>query len=82
MHLNKLTRGHRDSTQINKIINEMGNKIETRNPPHQKKSSDPTTKVYTQGSWKSVLNGQFSRQVSDWKLKSGSDKPSKQSHNA
>jgi hypothetical protein len=42
-----LTRGHRDSIQINKIRNEMYN---NRNRKF-KKSSDPTTKAYTPQNW-------------------------------
>jgi hypothetical protein len=43
--LAKLTRGHRDSIQINKIRNE-------RKQRKLKKKSDPFTKVYIQQNWK------------------------------
>jgi hypothetical protein len=39
--------GHRDSIQNNKIRNEKGD-ITTETEEIQKKSSDPTTKAYTQ----------------------------------
>ena len=42
-----LTRWHRDSIQINKIRNEMGD-ITTETEENKKKSSDPTTTAYTQ----------------------------------
>jgi hypothetical protein len=46
----RLTRGYRDSIQINKIRNEKGDmKTETE---EIKKKSDPTTKVYIQQNWK------------------------------
>jgi hypothetical protein len=41
-----ITRGHRDSIQINKIRNEKG--YITTETGNSKKSSDPTTKAYTQ----------------------------------
>jgi hypothetical protein len=49
--LARLTRGHRDSIQINKIRNEKGD-ITTETEEIKKKSSDPTTKAYTQHNWK------------------------------
>jgi DNA repair exonuclease SbcCD ATPase subunit len=49
--LARLTGGHRDSIQINKIRNEKGD-ITTETEEIQKKSSDPTTKAYTQQKWK------------------------------
>jgi hypothetical protein len=45
--LARLTRGHRDSIQINKIRNEKVDKTETEG----KKSAAPTTKAYTQQKW-------------------------------
>ena len=48
--LARLTRGHRDSIQINKIRNEKRNII-TENEEIKKKSY-PTTKSYTQHNWK------------------------------
>jgi hypothetical protein len=44
--LARLTTGYRDSIQINKIRNENGHS------KNSKKSSDPTTKAYTQQNWK------------------------------
>ena len=46
----RLTRGHKDSNQINKIRNEKGDI--TTDPEEIKKSSDPSTKTYTQHNWK------------------------------
>ena len=46
-----LTTGHRDSILINKIRNEKRD-ITTEFEEIQKKSSDPTTKGYTQQNWK------------------------------
>jgi hypothetical protein len=48
--LARQTKEHRDSIQINKIRNEKGD-IPTEAMEIQK-SSDPTTKVYTQLNWK------------------------------
>jgi hypothetical protein len=48
--LAKLTRGHRGSILINKIRNEKGDI--TTDPEEIQKSSDPTTKGYTQQNWK------------------------------
>ena len=45
--LARLSRGHTASIQINKIRNEKGD-ITTESEEIQKKSSDPTTKGYTQ----------------------------------
>jgi hypothetical protein len=45
-----LTRWHRDTIQINKIRNEMGDI--TTEIEEIKKSSDPTTKAYVQQNWK------------------------------
>ena len=49
--LARLTRGHRDSIQINKIRNEKGD-ITTETEEIKKNSSDPTTKAYIQQNWK------------------------------
>ena len=49
--LAKLSRGHRDSIQISKIRNEKGY-ITSDTEEIQKKSSDPTTRDYTQQNWK------------------------------
>jgi hypothetical protein len=48
--LGRLTKVHRISIQINKLRNEKGNN--NRNQGNKKKSSDPTTKAYTQQNWK------------------------------
>jgi hypothetical protein len=48
--LARLTRGHRDGIQINKIRNEKGY-ITTKTEGIKKKPSDPTTKAYTQHNW-------------------------------
>ena len=50
-HLAKLTRGHRDSIQINKIRNEKGD-ITTETEEIKKKSSDPMAKADIQQNWK------------------------------
>ena len=49
--LARLTREHRDSIQIYKIRNEKRDKT-TETEEFKKKSSDPTTKAYTQSNWK------------------------------
>ena len=48
--LARLTRGHRDSIQINKVRNEKGDR--TTDTEEIQKTSDPTTKAYTQQNWK------------------------------
>ena len=48
--LTRLTKGHRESIQINKIRNE--NEISQQKPRKFKKSSDPTTKTCTQHNWR------------------------------
>jgi hypothetical protein len=50
-HLTRLTRGHWDNILINKIRNKKGDKT-TQSEKFEKKSSDPTTKAYTQQNWK------------------------------
>jgi hypothetical protein len=50
--LAKQTRRHRDRTQTNKIRNEKGDIKTEIEEIKKKKSSDPTTKAYTQHSWK------------------------------
>ena len=49
--LARLTKGQRESIQINKIRNEKGD-ITTETEEIKKKSSDPTTKAYTQHNWR------------------------------
>ena len=53
-HLASLTRGHRNSILINKIRNEKVD-ITTESEEKKKKSSDPTTKAYTQQNWKTWI---------------------------
>jgi hypothetical protein len=48
--LARLTRGHRESILSNKIRNENGDI--TQNLRKSNKSSDPTTKAYSQQNWK------------------------------
>jgi hypothetical protein len=74
-----LTRGHRDSIQINKIRNEKGD-ITIEMEDIEKNPSDPTTKAYTQQNWKIWMKWTISRQITGTKVKSGSDKPYKHSH--
>jgi hypothetical protein len=78
--LSKLTRGHRDSIQINKIGNEKGD-ITTKTEEIKKKSPDPTTKAYTQQNWKIWMKWTIFLTDTGTKVKSGLDKPSKESHN-
>jgi len=80
-HLARLTRQQRENIKINKIRSEKRD-ITTENDEIQKKSLDPTTIAYIQQNWKIWMNGQFSRQIPGTKIKSASDKPSKQSHNS
>jgi hypothetical protein len=49
--LARLTKGHKDSIQINKIRNEEED-ITSETEEIQKKSSDCTAKAYTQQNWK------------------------------
>jgi hypothetical protein len=51
--LARLTTRHRDSILINKIRNETGDI--KQNLKKSKKSSDPTTKAYTQQNWKTWM---------------------------
>ena len=51
--LAKLTKGNRDSIQINKVRNEKGNITETEEIKKQKnKKTEPTTKACTLQNWK------------------------------
>ena len=50
--LARLTRGHKDSIQINKMRNEEGDIYNNGNCGNSKISSDPTTKTYIQQNWK------------------------------
>ena len=69
MHNQSLTetvsKGHKDSIQINKIRNEMGNV--TTETEEFKKSSDPITKPTLNTTGKSGENGQFPRQIPNTK---------------
>ena len=49
--LARLSKGYRDSIQINKLRNEKGD-ITTEIEAIQKKSLDPTAKSYTQHNWR------------------------------
>ena len=51
--LAKLTKGHRDNIQTNKIRNEVGD-ITTEIEEVKRKISDTTTKAYTQQNWKKI----------------------------
>jgi hypothetical protein len=77
--LARLTRGHRDSIQINKIRNGKGDITETEKI--QKINQILLQKPILNKTGKSGKNGQYSRQRPGTKVKSGSDKPFKQSHN-
>jgi hypothetical protein len=46
-HLNKITRGHKVSIQINKIRNEKGVITTDTEEIKKKKKADPTTKAYS-----------------------------------
>jgi hypothetical protein len=52
--LAKLTKGHRDSIQINKIRNRKGD-ITTQTEKIFLKKSELTIKVYTQQNWKILM---------------------------
>jgi hypothetical protein len=56
--LARLTRGHRDSVQINKI--EMKMEALQQKPWKSEKSSVPTTKVYTQLNWEMWMKWKIS----------------------
>jgi hypothetical protein len=75
--LARLTRGPRDSIQINKIRNEKG--AITTETGNLKKIllQKPIFNTIGKSGWK----WQFSRQIPNTKFKLASDKPSKQSHN-
>ena len=77
--LARLTKGHRNSIQINKLINEKGDiTTETENSKnHQILLQKPILNI----TGESGGNGQFPRQISNTKTKSGSNRSSKQSHN-
>ena len=72
-------RGHGDSIQINKMRTENGDNNRKHGNP--KNYQILLQKPIFNKTEKSGLNGQFSRQIPNIKVKSGSDKPSKQSHN-
>ena len=79
--LARLTRGNRDSIQINKIRNEKGD-ITTKTEETQKNHQILIQKPIFNKTGKSGRNGHFPRQIPNTKVKSGSDKPSKQSQNS
>jgi hypothetical protein len=69
--LARLTRGHRDSILINKIINEKGDI--TTDPEEIQNTIRCFYKTYTQQNWRTCRNGDISRQIPGNKVKSGSD---------
>ena len=74
--LARLTRGHRDSTLINKTRNQKGGittetEVIQKNPQILLKKKKKPILNKTGKSWS---NGQFSRQIPYSKVKSGSDK--------
>ena len=73
-----LSRGHRDSKQI-KIWNEKGDTT-TETEEILKNQQIPLQKPILNTTGKYGWNGQFSRHIPGTKVKSGSDKPSKQFH--
>jgi hypothetical protein len=77
--LPRLTRGHRDSMQITKR-NEKGN-MTTETEEIFKNNQILLQQPILNITGKSVWNWQFSRQIPGTKVKSESDKLSKQSHN-
>ena len=78
--LARLTRGHRDSTLINKTRNQKGGittetEVIQKNPQILlKKQKTKNKKPILNKTGKSWSNGQFSRQIPYTKVKSGSDK--------
>ena len=68
-----LTRGHR----VSKL-----EKLEMKRETYQQILRKLVQKPIFSKTGKSGRNGQFSRQIPDFQVKSGSDKPSKQPHNS
>ena len=75
----RLTRGHGDIIQISKIRKEKGDI--TMETVGIQKLSGPTRKNYILLNWKIWMKWQISRHIQSAKVKTGSDKPFKQSHN-
>ena len=74
--LARLTRGHGDSIQINKIRNEKGDK--TTGTGNSKKNHQILLQEFILNKvWKSGWNGQLSRYIPCASVKKASDKPSK-----
>ena len=78
--LARLIKGHRDSIQINKIRNEKGD-ITTETEEIQKNHQILLQKPVLSPTGESGGNGQFLRQIPNTKIKSGSNRSSKQAHN-
>jgi hypothetical protein len=78
--LARLTRQHIHSIQINKIRKEKGD-IKTESEKIKKKNQILLQKHIFNKTGKSGYNRHFSRQILGTKINSGSDKPSKQTHN-
>jgi hypothetical protein len=67
-YIARLTREHRETTQINKVRNEKGD-ITTEHEEIQKNSSDANTKTYTQQNWKTWIKWTISQQIRGTKVK-------------
>ena len=78
--LARLTKGHRESIQINKLRNEKGD-ITTETEEIQTNHQFPLQEPILNTTGESGGNGQFPRQIPNTKIKLGSDRTSKQSHN-
>ena len=78
--LARLTREHRDSIQIYKIRNEKGD-ITTETEEIQKNHQILLQKPVLNTTGESGGNGQFLRQMPKTKIKTGSNRSSKQTHN-
>ena len=78
--LARLTKGHTDSIQINKIRNEKGD-ITTKTVEIQKIIRSYYKRPIFITTGESGGNGQFLRQISNTKIKSESNRPSTHSHN-
>jgi vacuolar-type H+-ATPase subunit I/STV1 len=75
--LARLTRGHRDNIEINKIRNENGDLTTETEEIKKKYEILYSTKLESLDEMDDIF-----RQIPSTKFKSGSDKSSKQSHNA
>ena len=81
--LAKLSKGHRDSIQINKIRNEKGDTTTETEEIKKKKIIRPTTKAYTQKTGKSGVIVHLFIKMNNFvdRYQIQSDIPSKKSHN-